>query len=127
MDAEICIGGSLATLVHAKERRILGEKISRQKFSHGVKLIFHLEAQAMALVQEGLAAANLSDYLAATPKRRQQQTLQAIQEAVKKDSAAFNRALKEVIRGLESVSTAPQTATTPASEVKDQEDRKSVV
>ena len=73
------------------------------------------------LVQESLAAANISDYLAATSKKRQQQTLQAIQEAVKKDSVAFNRALKEVIRGLESASTAPQTSTTPASEVKDQE------
>ena len=74
------------------------------------------------LVQDGLAAANLSDYLAAAPKRRQQQTLQAIQEAVKKDSPAFNRALKEVIRGLDAASTAaPQTSTTPASEVKAQE------
>lgn len=73
------------------------------------------------LVQEGLAAANLADYLAAAPKRRQQQTLQAIQEAVKKDRAAFNRALKEVIRDSEAVSTAPQTVTTPASEVKEQE------
>jgi len=73
------------------------------------------------LVQEGLATANLSDYLAATSKKRQQQTLQAIQEAVKKDSVAFNRALKEVIRGLEAASTAPQTPTTPPPEVKDHE------
>ena len=73
------------------------------------------------LVQEGLTAANVSDYLAANASMRQHQTLQAIQEAVKKDSTAFNRALKEVIRDLEAPSSAPQTPSTPVSEVQEQE------
>lgn len=68
------------------------------------------------LVQEGLTAANVSDYLAASAKTRPQQTLQAIQEAVKKDSPAFNRALKEVVKSLDGTLTVPQASPAAASE-----------
>jgi len=78
------------------------------------------------LIQDGLTTASISDYLAASAKQQQQQTLQAIHDAVQKDSVGFNRALKEVIRSLATpVEAAPApapaapeapAADTPASE-----------
>ena len=68
------------------------------------------------LIQDGLTTASIAEYLAASAKQQQHQTLQAIHDAVKKDSAAFNRALKEVVRGLETPAEAPAPAAPAAAE-----------
>lgn len=58
------------------------------------------------VVEEGLVAARMPEYFLAPPKERQQLAVAAIRQAAAKDSAAFNRAVKEVMRGRETAAAA---------------------
>jgi hypothetical protein len=58
------------------------------------------------VVEEGLVAAKMSEYFLAPPKERQQLAVAAIRQAAAKDSAAFNRAVKEIMRGRETAAAA---------------------
>ena len=68
------------------------------------------------LIQEGLTTASTADYLSASAHQQQQQTWQAIQDAVQKDSAAFNRVLKEVIRSVDTPVAPVEPVTPPTAD-----------
>ncbi len=68
------------------------------------------------LSQEGLTTVSTAEYLNASRHQQQQQTLQAIHEAVHKDSAAFNRALKEVIRSVDTPVEPAEPAAPPIAD-----------
>lgn len=58
------------------------------------------------VIEEGLVAAKMSEYFLAPPKERQQLAAAAICQAAAKDSAAFNRAVREVMRGRKTAAAA---------------------
>lgn len=56
MNAKIGIRRAFPGFVHPKKFRMLREKVSREKFAHGVKLVFDIQAKMRALTEESLAA-----------------------------------------------------------------------
>src|ERR1041385_2674166 len=62
VDTAIAFLHALALFVHAKERRVLRKQVAREQLSHGVKLVFDLEAESAALVEEFLSLLRLDEF-----------------------------------------------------------------
>lgn len=59
------------------------------------------------VIDEGLVTAKMSEYFLASPRERQQLAVTAIRQAAAQDSAAFNRAVKEVMHDRKTAAAAP--------------------
>ncbi|MGQ4810242.1 hypothetical protein NKDENANG_03693 [Candidatus Entotheonellaceae bacterium PAL068K] len=66
------------------------------------------------LVEAGLASVS-TEFLTASPKEAPQHMVRIINEVAEQNNEAFNRVLKEVVRDLDTESTAPQTSAAPAT------------
>ncbi len=66
------------------------------------------------VIEAKLATGSISEYLMQPPVEQRRRVREAIREAVEKDSVAFDRVVKEVVRGNEPGSEAASTSATSA-------------